>query len=137
VEYGKCNKATVDEIVGALAVATRVKRPELVAHFMPTTRSLSAFAKQEPVTRAELHHLAKCQSEGHMTAQADATLTKAYVVDTGDLGREPKFGERDWKSTGQSILLYIKDRIATVAADHGVIVADTFGTDVSVTIIDG
>ena len=128
--------STVEEIKGSLRVATRVSRPGLTDHFLPTNVGKSNFAKSDTVTRAELHHLQACKRAKHMDAAAKATEAKGYVLTKKDLGRAPKNGgERDWNSTGQSILLYCKDRIATAAAEHGVTVASTDGADSDVSVI--
>ena len=63
-------------------------------------------------------------------------MAKAWIVPEAELGRPPKVKDRDWNSTAQSILIFIKDRIGTVAADHDVMVVDTEGSDLSVVVID-
>lgn len=127
--------STVEDIKGSLRVATRVSRPGLTDHFLPTSNSKSSFAKGDTVTRAELHHLQACKRAKHMDAAAKATEAKGFIVAKKDLGREPKNGERDFTSTAQSILLYCKDRIAKVADEHGIIVASIDGADSDVSVI--
>lgn len=132
----KATKGERETILTELTAKLRVKRDNIVSFFLPTTKGRSEFARLATVTRSELHHLADCRRNGVMTPEAKATVKKGWIVPESDLGRAPKGGERDWESTAQSILIFCKDRIGAVSADHGVYTVDNGGTDISVVVID-
>ena len=137
VKYAPKSSAKVLGIIlDTLSAVTRFPRPEVIGHFMPTGKGRSAFARQKSVTRPELHHLADCRRAGVLTPEAKATLAKAWIVPAGELGRAPKGKERDWNSTAQSILIFLKDRVGTIAADNDVTVVAPDGSDLSVIVID-
>jgi hypothetical protein len=139
VKYAPRASATaLAPVLAMLAAVCRVQRPELVAHFLPTGKGRSGFARQDSVTRSELHHLADCRRAGVLTPEATATLAKAWIVPESELGRKPKNGgERDWLSTGQSILIYCKDRIGVISLERAdIFTVDPEGSDISVTVID-
>jgi hypothetical protein len=132
----KASAASLAPMLAMLAAVCRVKRPAVLAHFLPTAKGRSPFARMATVTRSELHHLADCRRNGVMTDEASATLAKAWIVPESDLGRAPKSGERDWNSTGQSVLLWAK-KVGAISLDKGdCFTVDPEGSDISVTVID-
>ena len=136
VEYGgKVKKALADEVTADLAEAVRVQRPEVVEFFLPTGRRQSLFAKLPEATEGERANVS-AWGAGHKSADAKAAKAtikaKAFKVPTGSLGR----GGTATPSQAQSILLWIKTRLAPAAAEHGVTVAAEDGTDLSVLFID-
>jgi hypothetical protein len=72
-----------------------------------------------------------------VTDRYNAILACGWEVPAEDLGRAPKNGgERDWSSTAQSILLYVKDRIGqTSLGETGVYTVALDGSDVSVVVL--
>jgi hypothetical protein len=138
VTYPKsASKAVTDNILSALAVLVRVKRPATVEHFLPTSRGRSPFARQTAITRADLHYIANCEREGVVTDRYREVLACGWEVPAEDLGRAPKNGgERDWSSTAQSILLYAKDRVGvTSLAEGDLFTVSPDGLDISVAVV--
>jgi hypothetical protein len=132
----KVSATVLAPFLAMLTAKVRVKRPQLVEHFLPTSRGRSAFARQTAVTRSDLHHLADCRRNGVMTDRARATLACAYIVAPDEIGRAPKTGERDYDSAAQSILLYLKDRVGTYSlSESDVFTVDPLGSDISVTVV--
>jgi len=122
--------------LAVLAATVRVARPGVVAHFLPDGKGRSKFARQAPVTRADLHHLADAQRAGVMTDRAKATLARGWEVPADELGRAPKNGERDYNSTAQSLLIFLKDRLGAITlAEADVLTVDPSGSDVSVIVV--
>jgi hypothetical protein len=74
--------------------ASRVQRPELVDFFMS-----GEFAASQAIPQTIIDNPLRRESE---------FAGVGFIVPEGSLGRSPKSGERDWQSTAQSILLWIK-----------------------------
>ena len=89
----KVTKARLTEITDALRVA-RVQRPNVVEFFLS-----GEFASLTVVPQSVIDNPLRRREEF-----PDA----GWVIPATDLGREPKKGERDWHSTSQSILLWVK-----------------------------
>ena len=87
------NKARENAILDALRVC-RVERPELVELFLS-----GAFAGMESIAQSVIDNPVKREID-HPGA--------GFVVPESCLGRAPKSGVRDWQSTAQSILIWIK-----------------------------
>ena len=73
---------------------TRVQRPELLEFFLS-----GEFDASEAVQQAVIDNPMRRRKD-HPNA--------GWTVPEGSLGRPPKKGERDWDSTSQSILLWVK-----------------------------
>lgn len=130
----KADAEAMDTAMVEIIGRSRVNRSAVIGHFMPTSRGRSAFARQTAIKRADLHHLADCVRNGVLTPAAERTLSAGWEVPADNLGRPPKNGERDWHSTGHSILLYVKDRIGQATADAGFHTVSPDGSDVSVIV---
>lgn len=106
-------KSRRNDIITALRLA-RVQRPELVEFFLS-----GEFAASTPIPQSIIDNPAR---------RAQEFPGVGFVVPDGSLGRAPKSGERDWQSTSQSILLWIKKYFI----DTGVVRID----EISVIVVD-
>lgn len=89
----KLTKARLALVTEALST-TRVQRPELLEFFLS-----GEFDASEALPQSVIDNPARRKAEfPHV----------GWTVPEGSLGRPPKNGERDWQSTSQSILLWIK-----------------------------
>jgi len=107
-------KADRADTTEAIYGSARVRRPGFVAHFLPTGKGKSQFARQEAVTHAELVALGTAIKAGKLAKSHKATLAKGWVVPADSLGRASALAKSDGpdNSTGQSLLLWAKQRVA-------------------------
>ena len=106
-------KRQVKAITDALAIA-RVQRPALLEHFLS-----GAFGAGIAVPQSVIDNPLRRAAE---------YPEAAWIVPEDSLGRAPKKAERDWQSTSQSILLWIKKYLI----DTGAFTVD----EISVLVID-
>jgi hypothetical protein len=86
----------------AIDARSRVRRDAVLDHFQPSPQGRSAFHRQPVLTSVVIDNPIR-----RMADHADA----GWIVPDDCLGRTPKSGERDWASTAQSLLLWIKQTI--------------------------
>lgn len=89
----KPSAAKAKAVAEALRVA-RVQRPELLDFFLS-----GEFHRLPAIPAAVIDNPVK-----RITEHGD----EAWAIPEGSMGRAPKSGERDYQSTGQSILLWCK-----------------------------
>ena len=98
----------------AIYGSARVRRPGFVEHFLPSGNGRSKFARQSPVSHAELVALGTALRAGKLDKATKATLAKGWIVPADSLGRASALAKSDGpdNSTGQSLLLWAKQRVA-------------------------
>lgn len=116
----------IDDARERIDSGTRVSRPGIVDLFMPTPQGRSKWARLPHATPGERRDMANGEATKKLMKE------KAIKVDSADLGR----GGKATPSQAQSILLWIKTRMAVGAAEAGLSVCSPDGDDVSVLYLD-
>ncbi len=80
----------------------RVNRNAVLDHFQPSPQGRSAFHRQPALSSVVIDN-----PHRRMADHPDA----GWIVPDDCLGRPPKSGERDWASSAQSLLLWIKQTV--------------------------
>jgi hypothetical protein len=86
----------------AIDARSRVNRDAVLDHFQPSPQGRSAFHRQTALSSVIVDNPLL-----RIADHADA----GWIVPDDCLGRAPKSGERDWASTSQSLLLWIKQTV--------------------------
>jgi hypothetical protein len=85
----------------AIAARSRVNRDAVLDHFQPSPQGRSAFHRQDALLSTIIDN----------PQQRQWFAACGWVVPDDCLGRAPKSGERDFASTAQSLLLWIKQTV--------------------------
>ena len=97
----------------------RVARDAVLDHFQPSPQGRSAFHRQPALSSVVIDNPLR-----RIADHPDA----GWIVPADCLGRAPKTGERDWASSSQSLLLWIKQTVVAAgwaeAGEISVVVED-------------